>query len=122
MPVGPYLWIFDQNGSGVDIQQMSIATGTLTGVVHAATDLPGFVSGSIAGGLASDNGNLVPGKFILLANVQQDPNLVGAYEVAASTGGGGGATPSTLLGYNIYQMVTSWLMLKNPLRNTTICI
>ncbi|MEJ5304236.1 MAG: carboxypeptidase regulatory-like domain-containing protein [Bacteroidales bacterium] len=100
---GPYLWIFDQNGSGVDIQQMSIATGTLTGVVHAATDLPGFVSGSIAGGLASDNGNLVPGKFILLANVQQDPNLVGAYEVAASTGGGGGATPSTLLGYNIYR-------------------
>jgi hypothetical protein len=39
-----------------------------------------------------------------LANVQQDPNLVGAYEVAAGGGGGGGgATPSTLMGYNIYR-------------------
>jgi hypothetical protein len=110
---GPYLWIHDQNGSGVDIHQMSIATMTLTGVMHAATDLPGFLAGSIAGGLASDNGNVVPGKFILLVNVQQDPNLVGAYELAASTGGGGGA-PSSLLGYNVYRDGTLIAYVEKP--------
>ncbi|MEJ5304281.1 MAG: carboxypeptidase regulatory-like domain-containing protein, partial [Bacteroidales bacterium] len=112
---GPYLWIHDQGGSGVDIHQMSIATMTLTGVMHAATDLPGFLAGSIAGGLASDNGNLVPGKFILLVNVQQDPNLVGAYELAASTGGGGGgAAPSNLLGYNVYRNGTFIAYVEKP--------
>ncbi len=99
---GPYLWIFDQGGSGVDILQMDIATTTLTGVVHAATDIPGFASGDIAGGLASDNANLVAGKFILLVNIQHDPNIIGAYEIAESTGGGG-AAPSNLLGYNVYR-------------------
>jgi len=101
---GPYLWIFDQGGSGVDILQMDIATTTLTGVVHAATDIPGFASGDIAGGLASDNANLVPGKFILLVNIQSNagPNIIGAYEITASTGGGG-AAPSNLLGYNVYR-------------------
>jgi hypothetical protein len=99
---GPYLWIFDQGGSGVDILQMDIATTTLTGVVHAATDIPGFASGDIAGGLASDNANLVAGKFILLVNIQHDPNIIGAYEITASTGGGG-AAPSNLLGYNVYR-------------------
>jgi len=99
---GPYLWIFDQGGSGVDILQMDIATTTLTGVVHAATDIPGFASGDIAGGLASDNANLVSGKFILLVNIQHSPNIIGAYEITASTGGGG-AAPSNLLGYNVYR-------------------
>ncbi len=99
---GPFLWIYDQNGSGADLHQMAIATMTMTGVTKATTDLPGFLGGSIAGGLASDNGNLVAGKFILICNVQQDPNLVGAYEVAAG-GGGGGAAPGALLGYNVYR-------------------
>ena len=99
---GPFLWIYDQNGSGADLHQMAIATTTMTGVTKATTDLPGFLGGSIAGGLASDNGNLVAGKFILICNVQQDPNLVGAYEVAAG-GGGGGAAPGALLGYNVYR-------------------
>ena len=101
---GPFLWLFDQGGSGVEIVQMSIATKTLTGVVHAATDLPGYAgSDAIAGGLGCDNGNLYPGKFVLLANVQQDPNLIGIYEVSASTGGGGTTPAPEVLSYNIYR-------------------
>ena len=110
---GPFLWIYDQNGSGADLHQMAIATMTMTGVTKATTDLPGFLGGSIAGGLASDNGNLVAGKFILICNVQQDPNLVGAYEVAAG-GGGGGAAPGALLGYNVYRGTTLIAYVEKP--------
>lgn len=97
---GPFLWLFDQNGSGVDIHQFEIATTSFTGTVKAATDIPGFLSGSIAGGLATSS-QLISGKFVLLGNIQQDPNLLFGYELGdASTTGPGVAN---LLGYNIYR-------------------
>ncbi|PKP36187.1 MAG: hypothetical protein CVT97_09485, partial [Bacteroidetes bacterium HGW-Bacteroidetes-14] len=49
-------------------------------------------------------GLVVPGKFVLLANIQQDPQLIVALELGNySGGGGGGAVPANLLGYNIYR-------------------
>jgi flagellar hook capping protein FlgD len=78
---GPYLWLFFQNGSGAEIHQFEIATQSLTNVMHDATDIPGYEPGSIAGGLASYYSNA--GDFILIANIQQDPNLVGLYELVA---------------------------------------
>ena len=82
---GPYLWLFSQGGNGADIQQWSIATQALTGVSHDASDLPGFVvGGSIAGGLDA-SADLVPGKFVILGNIQQDPNLGFVYEVTITT-------------------------------------
>jgi hypothetical protein len=98
---GPFLWLFDQGGSGVDIHQFSIETLAVTGVMHAATDIPGFASGSIAGGLASSS-TLINGKFVLLGNTQQDPNLLFGYELGNATPGGG-QTVANLLGYNIYE-------------------
>jgi hypothetical protein len=100
---GPYLWIFDQGGNGADIHQFHIPSLAVTGVMFDASTVPGFASDGIAGGLAA-SGNVIPNKFVLLANIQQDPNLVAALELGSySGGGGGGAVPANLLGYNIYR-------------------
>jgi hypothetical protein len=99
---GPYLWIFDQGGAGVDIHQFHIPSLAVTGVMFDGSSVPGFNAG-IAGGLAA-SGNVIPNKFVLLANYQQDPNLVVALELGSFSGGGGGGTiPANLLGYNIYR-------------------
>jgi hypothetical protein len=76
---GPYLWMFTQLGSNsVNIYQFEIASQTFTGVVHDCSDAPGYTDG-IAGGAATyDNG----GMFTLLADIQQDPNLIVAYELS----------------------------------------
>jgi len=88
---GPYLWLFDQGG-GVGtpqlIQQFKISNKTLTGVTHDVSDIPGYdPAAAIGGGLASNIG-IVAGKLVLLASVQQTPNLVAAYELALATGTG----------------------------------
>jgi hypothetical protein len=98
---GPFIWIFDQGGAGVDIHQFDIATSAVTGVMFSAAGVPGFNAG-IAGGLAA-SGLVVPGKFVLLANIQQDPQLIVALELGNYSGGGGGAVPANLLGYNLYR-------------------
>ncbi len=79
---GPYIWNFKQIGSGAELHQFDIASQTLTGVVHDASDIPGFNAG-IAGGLATyvnDNGI-----FAMLANIQQGTNIVGIYEIAITS-------------------------------------
>jgi hypothetical protein len=82
---GPYLWIFDQGGNGVDIQQYSIANGALTGVMHDASDIPGFIAGSsIAGGLCISN-TAVAGKIALIGNMQEDPEIIFAYDLGEAT-------------------------------------
>ncbi|PIX33013.1 MAG: hypothetical protein COZ59_10955, partial [Bacteroidetes bacterium CG_4_8_14_3_um_filter_31_14] len=77
-PSNPRLLLFQQGGSGVEIHGFDINTLTFTGLVHDAADIPGFDVGT-AGGLASYEAS---GKFILLGNIQQDPNLIFAYELA----------------------------------------
>ncbi|GAB1404308.1 hypothetical protein MASR1M74_14870 [Lentimicrobium sp.] len=74
----------------------------MTGVTFDVATVPGYLSGGIAGGLAS-SGLLIPNKFVLLANVQQDPNLIVAIELGNYSGGGGGQVPGNLLGYNLYR-------------------
>jgi len=76
---GPYLWLFNQTtGALGTLYQYKIATQSLTGLTHNANDIPGF-NGS-AGGLAT-SATLVPGKFVLLGDVQQSPNLIFCYEL-----------------------------------------
>ena len=85
---GPYLWFFSQTavaGYGTEddrvmIQQYNIATNSITGVFHCAIDIPGYQAESSAGGaFATDL--LIPGKYVLMVNVQNTPNLVGVYEL-----------------------------------------
>ncbi|HBS87518.1 MAG: hypothetical protein A2W91_00370 [Bacteroidetes bacterium GWF2_38_335] len=80
-PSNPRLLLFQQGGSGVDIHAFDINTLAFQGIVHdCSADFPTYVSGSsIGGGLAAYEAG---GYFIALANVQQDPNLVIAYEIA----------------------------------------
>ena len=79
---GPYLWLFAQPASNAVIQQFNIATQSLTGVTHDCSDIPGFNAG-IAGGAAT---YVTPeGVFALLVNIQQDPNLIAAYELCEAT-------------------------------------
>ena len=78
---GPYLWLFSQTGSGAVIYQFDIAALAVTGVTHDASEIPGFIPGSsIAGGLATYINDT--GVFVLLANIQQNPNTVCGYEIA----------------------------------------
>jgi len=82
---GPYLWIFDQGGNGVDIHQYNIANGALTGVMHDASDIPGFVAGSsFACGLCISN-TAVPGKIALIGNMQNDLQTIFAYDLGGTT-------------------------------------
>ncbi len=90
---GPFLWFFAQvatSGCGtvndlVQIQKFNIATNSLTGYTFCTTNIPGYVPGTattqtIAGGaFATDL--LFPGKFVLMVNVQQSPNLVAVFEL-----------------------------------------
>lgn len=79
-PANPRLLLFQQGGSGVEIHGFDINTQTYSGLVHDATDIPGFLAGtSIAGGLESYEES---GKFILIGNIQEDPNIIFAYELA----------------------------------------
>jgi uncharacterized repeat protein (TIGR01451 family) len=48
---GPYLWVFDQGGSGAEIHQWDLTSGGYTGVFRdVAADFP-HVTGAVAGGL-----------------------------------------------------------------------
>lgn len=76
---GPFLWLFSQGGIGAVLHQFDIQTQMLTGVTHNASDIPGYITSSLAGGLASTILNT--GQFVLLANIQQEPNLIGLYEI-----------------------------------------
>ncbi len=81
-PANPRLLLFQQGGSGVEIHGFDINTLTFTGLVHDAADIPGFTAGTgIAGGLAAYQAS---GKYILLGNIQQDPNIIFAYELATT--------------------------------------
>ncbi|NVO21063.1 MAG: carboxypeptidase regulatory-like domain-containing protein [Bacteroidetes bacterium] len=93
---GPFMWYFDQGGNGADIWQYDIAAGAFTGFVQDASTLPGFIAGSIAGGL-DYNTQIVPGHAVLLGLIQQD--FVFEYDM-----GGAAAPPSTsLVRYNLYR-------------------
>ncbi len=76
---GPYLWLFshDPNPSAI-LHQFDIATQSFTGITHDASDIPGYIAG-IAGGLATYLND--SGIFAMLVNIQQNPNLVGIYEI-----------------------------------------
>jgi len=73
---GPYLWLFDQDGSA-KLHQFDIATKTLTGVTIDCTTVTGFDSG-VAGGAASYHTGTTA---VLLADIQQSPNLIVAYDL-----------------------------------------
>ncbi|MBN1968046.1 MAG: choice-of-anchor J domain-containing protein [Candidatus Delongbacteria bacterium] len=83
---GPYLWVYNQGGSGATLQQLDIATTSFTGVTYdVLANVPGTIPGtSIAGGAESTDLYL-PGTASLLCNIQQDPNMIVIFELANTT-------------------------------------
>jgi len=79
---GPYLWFFNQDATdpSVDIVKYNIATNSID-LTYDAGVVAGVDPAALAGGLGGST-TLVPGKFILLANFQQTPNLIAGLEVA----------------------------------------
>lgn len=89
-PGGPYLWIFDQGGSGGVIHQFSITTGTATGVTHDVLTDVGAGSTGIAGGLFAMqdwNTGLLTLGGLLQSGSPNDEIFV--YELGPACGGGG---------------------------------
>ena len=67
---GPFLWVFDQGGTGDVISQWDIAAGAFTGVTHdAELEFPYPAVGGIAGGLFFTD-SFMPGFTTLGALVQ----------------------------------------------------
>jgi hypothetical protein len=81
---GPYIWFFNQDATApkVDLVQYQIATNTIVST-HDASNIPGIdMTGALAGGLGGST-TLVAGKFVLIANVQQDPNLIAVLDLGS---------------------------------------
>ena len=89
-----HLFLFCQTPSGgsnrVEVYDYNITTGSLgSSPVKVLSDIPGYnATDGIAGGCFIGNYN---GNTCFYGNVQQDPNLIGIYEIAA----GSGPTPPT---------------------------
>ncbi len=82
-PENPVLWLFQQVGAEeVTFVEFDINTLTFTGFTHEASDVPGFESGSIAGGACTWD-DPVTGYKLLIGNIQQDPNLNFAYVISS---------------------------------------
>lgn len=77
-PGGPYLWLFTQESESAVYRKYKIDTDTVGekefDVVEEVTQATGIAGGSFTG----NYGN----KYVLIANVQQDPNLVVIYNLA----------------------------------------
>jgi hypothetical protein len=83
-PGGPYLWMFCQIGLNFsDLVQFRLTPMEATGVVIDAGTVPKYVSGGTAGGLC---GTFINDKFVLIGDIQQDPNLIFAIEISPSSG------------------------------------
>ncbi|PLW99093.1 MAG: hypothetical protein C0591_03360 [Marinilabiliales bacterium] len=81
-PENPVLWLFQLNGpEEVTFHQWDINTMSFTGVTHEASDVPGFESGSTAGGACTWD-DPATGKKLLIGNIQQTPNLIFAYDLS----------------------------------------
>ena len=82
---GPYLWLFTQTegnvGSAV-FAQYDITNNVMTNTTFdVSTSQNALTSDAIAGGAFSTDA-LVGGKFVIMANVQQQPNIISVFEIA----------------------------------------
>ncbi len=76
---GPYLWGYSQAGSGCEIVQYDIATGTETGITYDVLQDVGL-AGDIAGGLFTTS-DYVDGTFVIGALTQGNPEWIAIYEL-----------------------------------------
>lgn len=79
---GPFIWFFSQDAVApkVDIVQYHIASNTIVST-HDCANVPGIdAAGALAGGLGGSS-TVLPGKFILVANVQQSPNMIIVFDM-----------------------------------------
>ncbi|MCK4677616.1 MAG: hypothetical protein KAT48_05740, partial [Bacteroidales bacterium] len=94
---GPFLWIHTgtSTGGGCQIEQMSIATGALTGVTH---NVSGELGNSGIAGALWIQPNIVPGKLTLGGLAQGTPDMMFGYDM-----GDYSLAPDNLIAYNIYR-------------------
>jgi len=79
-----HLYLFCQPNSDAKVYDYNITTGVLSSSpVFDFSQTPGFASDGMAGGSFVGNYN---GKACWFGNAQQDPNLVGIYELGAAVG------------------------------------
>ncbi len=79
-PGGPYLWAFDQSGSGAMIRQIDLATGRPTVYERDVNDELGL-SGAAGGMFIAENHPLYPGIRILGGLLQESMDISFGYEL-----------------------------------------
>ena len=82
-----HLYLFCQPNSDAKVYDYNIATNTISGPIFDFASTPGYNAG-ISGGCFIGS---YDGKTCFFGNVQQDPNLIGIYELDEN--GGGSVTP-----------------------------
>ena len=95
-----HLFLFCQPNSDAKVYDYNITTNTMgTSPVCDFGTLPGYNQGIAGGAFIANYNNLT----CYFGNIQQDPNLIGIYELGAAGSGGGviGATTYTPNKYNI---------------------
>ena len=80
-PGGPFIWLFDQSGNGVNIYQVNATTEQLTGLVYDVSNDMTLANGALAGGLFIEP-NLVTGTVTLGGLVQN--NMIFGYNLAST--------------------------------------
>ncbi len=81
---GPYLWLFDQGGSGCIIKQVNIASKLPTGLIHdAIIDIALNPTGPISGGLFTHQ-NIISGTVSLGGLIQGTPNQLFGYDLSST--------------------------------------
>ena len=77
---GPFLWLFTQANEGSVFVQYDIANNALTNTTVDISTINSDVTGTAGG--AFSTADLVPGKFVIMANSQQDPNIINVFDIA----------------------------------------
>ncbi|MBU2652572.1 MAG: T9SS type A sorting domain-containing protein, partial [Bacteroidetes bacterium] len=99
---GPYLWAFSQAGSGAELVQYDLATGT---EIFNMNTLPLLGGTQIAGGLYT-HCNLFGNNTVTIGGILQNELIFGFEWVQCSSTPGptpGGEIPENLIGYNLYR-------------------
>lgn len=78
---GPYLLLYTQPSENAVVRQYNITDNVVTDFYFDCSSIPGYAAGGIAGGAFVGE---YQGLICFFGNIQQEPNLVGIYELSSA--------------------------------------
>ena len=110
-----HLYLFCQPNSDAKVYDYNITTNTLgTSPVCDFASTPGYNQGISGGAFIGNYNNLT----CFFGNMQQDPNLIGIYELGAAGSGGGGAIGANTYTPNKFNILVDGVVVAATSENT----